>query len=205
MLRRPGHRPAASNGSWPSSLEEFRRVLRVGGRIRVASYDLQAGLDAYARKDADFFWDHSSTHLSGALASWLLEAGAARSLLDADLVVELLEQAGFADAERRRFRDSGIDPALAALDELGDHCSYVEAWNPSSWPVVEPAAEPSAVHLALGDSSGRSMEVIWCGAGRKRGVRLLLAGRSVDLGREEGNLSAHCRRCERAAGVPGAV
>jgi acid phosphatase type 7 len=151
------------------ALEEFRRLLRIGGHIRVASYDLQAGLDAYARRDAGFFWDHSSTHLSGALASWLLEAGAARSLLDADLVVELLEQAGFADAERRPFRDSGVDPALAAIDVLGEHCSYVEAWNPSPWPVVEPAVEPSAVHLALGDTGGRSMEVIWCGPAGSEG------------------------------------
>jgi acid phosphatase type 7 len=152
------------------ALEEFRRVLRVGGRIRVASYDLQAGLDAYGRGDAGFFWDRSSTHLSGALAAWLLEAGAARSLLDADLVVELLEQAGFADAERRPFRDSTVDPALAALDELGEHCSYVEAWNRSPWPVVEPIVEPSAVHLALGDSDARSMEVIWCGPAGSEGV-----------------------------------
>jgi hypothetical protein len=151
------------------ALEEFRRVLRVGGRIRIASYDLQAGLDAYGRGDARFFWDLSSTHLSGALASWLLEAGAARSLLDADLVVELLEQAGFADAERRPFRDSSADPALAALDELGEHCSYVEARNPSPWAVVEAAAHPSAVHLTLGDAGGGSMEVVWCGPAGSEG------------------------------------
>jgi hypothetical protein len=145
------------------ALEEFRRILRVSGRIRVAAYDLQAALDAYARREADFFWDHSSTHLSGALASWLLEAGAARSLLDADLLAELLGQAGFADAERRPFRESGVNPELAAPDELEEHCCYVEACNPSSWPIVAPSPAPSAVHLALGDRFGRSMEVIWCG------------------------------------------
>jgi hypothetical protein len=166
------------------ALEEFRRVLRVGGRIRVASYDLQAGLDAYGRGDAGFFWRHSSKHLSGALASWLLESGAARSLLDADLVVELLEQAGFADAERRPFRVSSVDPELAALDELGEHCSYVEACNPSAWTAVEAAAHPSAVHLALGDAGGRSMEVVWCGPAESEGfVRYWPVGASTSVER----------------------
>ena len=144
------------------ALEEFRRVLRVDGRIRIAAYDLQAGLDAYARGDAGFFWGSSSTHLSGALASWLLEAGTVRTLLDADLVVELLGRAGFADAESHAFRESHADPALAALDELEGQCCFVEARNPSPWP-VDTLAGPSGVHLALGDGSGRSMDVIWCG------------------------------------------
>jgi acid phosphatase type 7 len=162
------------------ALEEFRRVLRLDGRIRVATYNLQAGLDAYARREAEFFWDHSSAHLSGALASWLLEAGAARSLLDADLVVELLGQAGFADAEARPFRESGADAVLAAPDELRGHCCYVEARNPSAWPLPEPADGPSAVHLALGDRFGRSLEVVWCGpAGSEGSVRYRPVGTSM--------------------------
>lgn len=144
-------------------LEEFRRVLHVGGRIRVAAYDLQAALDAYTRGDADFFWDQSSAHLSGALASWLLESSAARSLLDADLVVELLDRAGFEDAASQPFRESDTDPVLAAPDELAGHCCYVEARNASPWPTVETTAGPSAVHLGLGDAWGRSVQVIWCG------------------------------------------
>jgi acid phosphatase type 7 len=161
-------------------LEEFRRVLRVDGRIRIATYDLQAALDAYARKQAGFFWDHSSEHLSGALASWLLEAGAARSLFDADLLVELLGQAGFADAEPRAFREAGAEPALAAPDALEEHCCFVEARNPSSWPVIACVAGPSAVHLALGDRFGHSVDVIWCGPGGSEGcVRYRPVGTSV--------------------------
>jgi hypothetical protein len=161
-------------------LEEFRRALRVGGRIRVAVYDLQAALDAYVRREADFFWDHSSAHLSGALASWLLESGAARSLLDADLVAELLGRAGFEDADPQPFRESGADPVLAEPDQLAGHCCYVEARNPSPWPTVQPAAGPSAVHLALGDASGGSMQVVWCGpAGSDGSVRYRLVGTST--------------------------
>jgi acid phosphatase type 7 len=164
----------------PYLLEEFRRVLRVGGRIRVAAYDLQAAVDAYTRRDADFFWDRSSAYLSGGLASQLLQLGAARSLLDADLLAELLERAGFEDVEPQPFRESRADPVLAAPDQLAGHCCYVDARNPSPWPTVEPEAGPSAVHLVLGDRRSRSIHVVWCGpAGAEGAVRYRPAGTSA--------------------------
>ena len=150
-------------------LEEFRRVLQVGGRIRVASYDLDASLEAYATRRADFFWEHWAEAPSAALSAQLLESGAARSLLAADLVVELLGRAGFADPARQPFGHSDADPQLAGPDRLADHCCFVEARNATPWPTVDPAVEPAAPHLALADTSGRSYRVLWSGPPGSRG------------------------------------
>ena len=143
-------------------LEEFRRVIRADGHVRVAAYDLGAALDAYSDGRTDFFWNRSSAHLAVALSSQLLEAGAARTLLNADLVAEALVQAGFEGATPQSFGVSSLDSRLAAPDRFAEHCCFVEAFNPTPWPLVEPSSAASAVHLGLGDIRARSINVIWC-------------------------------------------
>lgn len=144
-------------------LAEFRRVLRPGATIRVATYDLHLALAAYSSRDDGFFWERPTAHLSGALAEQLMGSGSARSLHTADTVVELLEQAGFAQASARPFGVSAADPLLAEIDTLETYCSYVEAAVVEPWPVCPEQAGPSGVHLALGDTSGATMQVLWRG------------------------------------------
>jgi hypothetical protein len=151
-------------------LEEFRRVLVVGGTIRVAAYDMEATLAAYDGARDDFFWEHWVDAPAGALGAQLLESGAVRTLLAPDLVAELLRRAGFDDAAVRPFGISAADPKLAGPDRLGEHCCFVEAHNALPWPDTGERGRPSAPHLALADSDGRSYRIIWTGPARSRGT-----------------------------------
>lgn len=161
-------------------LEEFRRVLAVGGSIRLAAYDLGAALTAHDDARDDFFWEHWVDAPSGTLGAQLLESGAARTLLAPDLVTELLGRAGFDDVAAQPFGRSSADPRLAEPDRLADHCCFTEARNAAPWPDVAERGRPSPPHLALADSDGRGYRILWTGPARSRGfARFRPAGSSV--------------------------
>ena len=83
-------------------LEDVRRVLHSGGTISVAVYDALGAIEAFHRGDDDYFWDSDWTDCSGRLADHLSESGAARSLFSGELVIELLQRAGFERATSAR-------------------------------------------------------------------------------------------------------
>lgn len=151
-------------------LLELRRVLRVGGVVRIAAFDVEAAVTAYAQGDVDFFWDDTWDGLAGRAASQVLGSGAARALLTDALLQELLSRAGFADGRAEPFRASRLDPALAAPDQFPQHCCHVEARNPTAWPAADAAAWPSGVHLAWGDPDCDSIEVLWSAPSASRGA-----------------------------------
>jgi len=154
----------------PWVLEEFGRVLRAGGRLRVAVHDLDAAVRAYRAGDRGFFWSDEWVHPSGALVEHLLAGGTARSLFTGPLVAELLELAGFAEIRAERFGVGGWgDEELARPDRLERHCRFAEATWPGDDvpPPVDPA--PSQTPLSWADTQCRSVAVTWCGPAAARG------------------------------------
>jgi hypothetical protein len=151
-------------------LVEFRRVLRVGGVIRIGVFDFDAAIRAYSEGDVDFFWDDSWDGLAGRMASHVLSGGAARSVLTAALLRELLGRAGFADIRVEPFGSSSVGRALAAPDRFEQHCCHVEARNATTWPAPDRPDRPTGVHLAWADPRCDSVDVLWSAPSASQGA-----------------------------------
>lgn len=152
-----------------SVFEEFRRILRQNGMIRIAVWDLDATLAARERGDLGFFWEQGST-IDHAVESQILGYGSARSLFNATRLIEHLEQAGFTSIVEHS-PDQTDDPTgrLAEPDSLGDYCCFVEARNLSPWPLASDRHDPSGVHLTLADRHGRRLNIVWSAPARTEG------------------------------------
>ena len=111
------------------ALRELRRVLRVGGVLRLSLPDLDRGYRAYAGGDRDYFLvpDDDASSLGGKLVTQLLWYGHSRSLFTADFIEELLRRAGFGGAHCG-FREtrSGF-PEMVQLDDRERESLFVEA------------------------------------------------------------------------------
>ncbi|NNE96761.1 MAG: hypothetical protein HKN24_12110 [Acidimicrobiales bacterium] len=149
-----------------SVFEEFRRILRQDGLIRIAAWDLDAALAARERGDRSFFWEQDCT-IERAFEAQILGYGSARSLFNAARVTEHLQQAGFTSiTERSPHQTDDPTGRLAEPDSLGDYCCFVEARNPSGWPLASDRQDPSGVHLTLADRHGRRLNVVWSAPAR---------------------------------------
>ena len=78
-------------------LQEFRRVLKFGGVLRLVLPDLEKGIRAYQRGDRDYFLvpDEDYQSLGGKFIAHLLWFGHSRVVFTFDFVEELLLKAGY--------------------------------------------------------------------------------------------------------------
>jgi SAM-dependent methyltransferase len=112
------------------ALRELRRVLRVGGVLRLGLPDLDRGYRAYAGGDRDYFLvpDDDASSLGGKLVTQLLWYGHSRSLFTADFIEELLRKAGFGQVNHCGFRETRSRfPEMVQLDDRERESLFVEA------------------------------------------------------------------------------
>lgn len=111
-------------------LEELRRVLKVGGVIRLALPDVRRGIDAYLRGDNDYFKVDPEEVESpgGRFIVHMLWYGYSRSLFTADFAKELLEKSGFIEIRECPYRETTSDfDQIVDLDNRSDESFYIEA------------------------------------------------------------------------------
>ena len=111
-------------------LEELRRVLKPGGTLRLALPDIEKAIDAYRRRDREFFMvsDRDAVSIGAKFVTHLVWYGYTRSLFTKDSIEELLLSAGFSRVQHCRFQwsASGHDE-IAELDDREGESLFVEA------------------------------------------------------------------------------
>jgi len=111
-------------------LAELRRVLVVGGTLRLVLPDLLKGIEAYQRGDTEYFLVDPAEVSSpgGRFVVHMLWYGYSRTLFTVDFVEELLAKAGFVDIAACSFRQTSSDlPEIVELDNRPRESMYVEA------------------------------------------------------------------------------
>jgi predicted SAM-dependent methyltransferase len=111
-------------------LGELRRVLKPGGVLRLGLPDLDRGVDAYRRGDADYFLvaDEDARAVGAKLVVQLLWYGHSRTLFTHDFIREQLERAGFADVAACAYRKTASrHPEIVELDSRERESLFVEA------------------------------------------------------------------------------
>src|SRR5262249_15340859 len=107
-------------------LDDCRRVLRPGGRIRIGVPDFGSYLVSYAG-DGEFIEQNRPGRPTPLLAvAEVAFAHGHRSVSDGPTLVAALEECGFRDAGIRAFGDSSIDHHLDSSIREGETI-YVEA------------------------------------------------------------------------------
>jgi SAM-dependent methyltransferase len=111
-------------------LQELRRVLKIGGVLRLCLPDLEQGIEAYLRKDRDFFVvpDEHARSLGGKFITQLTWYGHTRTPFTFDFVEEVLKKAGFRRVDRCGFRMTRSPyPGIVELDDRAGESLFVEA------------------------------------------------------------------------------
>jgi predicted SAM-dependent methyltransferase len=112
------------------TLEELRRVLKPGGVLRLILPDLDKGIDAYHRRQADYFQvpDEEMASLSGKFITQMLWYGYSRSLFTHEFIEELLGKAGFVRVDHCQFKQTASPfPEIVTLDNREQESLFVEA------------------------------------------------------------------------------
>lgn len=94
-------------------LGEFRRVLGVGGMLRIVVPDLEKSINAYTNRDHDFFLDfpRSFDSIGGRFVNFMFCDSQHKIAFDFEFIRELLGDAGFIEDNVRRvsFGESNIE------------------------------------------------------------------------------------------------
>jgi predicted SAM-dependent methyltransferase len=112
------------------TLAELRRVLKPGGVLRLALPDLDKGIAAYHRRDADYFKvpDEDARSVGAKFVTQMVWYGYSRSLFTYEFTEELLQKAGFAGIFRSAFKQTaGPFPEIVDLDNRERESLFVEA------------------------------------------------------------------------------
>jgi predicted SAM-dependent methyltransferase len=112
------------------ALAELRRVLKPGGVLRLGLPDLDRGIGAYLRNEADYFQVDESEVRSpgGRFIVHMLWYGYSRTLFTWDFIEELLLKAGFANVVRCRYMQTESRFAgIVELDNRKEETMFVEA------------------------------------------------------------------------------
>ena len=113
-------------------LGELRRVLKVGGVLRLALPDLDRAISAYQRGDRTYFLipDSEVESLGGKLVVQMLWYGWSTTMFTAEFIEELLEKAGFKRIEHCAYRRTNSPwPGILELDEREAESLFVEAFR----------------------------------------------------------------------------
>lgn len=111
-------------------LTELRRVLRVGGVLRVSVPDLERAWRAYEQGDGGHFLidDRIERSVDGKLCSYLSQCGSTRSVFTGAWLCELVRRAGFTDAWLVKFGETATRHAESVdLDTRPAESLFVEA------------------------------------------------------------------------------
>jgi predicted SAM-dependent methyltransferase len=114
------------------ALRELRRVLRVGGVLRLCLPDLDAGIGAYLDGRADHFQipNEHARSLGGKFVTHMLWYGHSRVLFTRDFIEELLQKAGFERVAHVEFgTTSSMHPEIVELDDRACESLFVEAYK----------------------------------------------------------------------------
>jgi predicted SAM-dependent methyltransferase len=112
------------------ALTELRRVLKPGGVLRMALPDLDKGIDAYHRKDTEYFKvpDQDAKSVSAKFVTQMIWYGYSRSLFTHEFIEEQLQKAGFSKVDHVSFKQTASRfPAIVELDNREQESLFVEA------------------------------------------------------------------------------
>ena len=111
-------------------LKELRRVLKPKGVLRLGLPDLDKTIQAYLRKDRDYFQipDEDGTSLGAKFIVHLIWYGYTRTFFTRDFIEELLLKAGFSRVSLRGYKETGSPyPDIVELDNREGESLFVEA------------------------------------------------------------------------------
>jgi predicted SAM-dependent methyltransferase len=113
-----------THGQIPDLLAELHRILKPCGRLRISLPDIEEGFRRYAAQD-ELWFPNGETNLDLRFSNWLTWYSTTRVLLTPNVLIRLLLDAGFREADRRDFK-CGTDGS-ADLDDRQHECYFVEA------------------------------------------------------------------------------
>ena len=112
------------------ALSELRRVLKPGGVLRLVLPDLDKGIAAYQRRDAEYFKipDEDARSLGAKFVTQMVWYGYSRSLFTYEFIEEQLQNAGFSSVANCGFkRTVSPYPEIVELDNRERESLFVEA------------------------------------------------------------------------------
>jgi SAM-dependent methyltransferase len=122
--------PELSYNELVPAVAELRRVVKPGGTLRLALPDLEKSMDAYRRRDRDYFLipDEVMSTLGGKLALHVVWYGYSRTVFVPEFIEELLLKAGFTDVHHVGYRETrSAYPEIVSLDNREAESLFVEA------------------------------------------------------------------------------
>jgi SAM-dependent methyltransferase len=112
------------------ALGELHRVLKPSGVLRLGLPDMDKAIQAYLRRDLDYFLvsDDVVTSAAGKMIVQLTWHGRSRLMFTWEFTEELLSRAGFREVRRCQFRQSPSElPGITELDNREEESLFVEA------------------------------------------------------------------------------
>jgi ubiquinone/menaquinone biosynthesis C-methylase UbiE len=113
-----------------TAFAELRRVLKPNGVLRLCLPDFDLAIDAYRRRDHDFFFVDEWETLAGKFITQVIWHGYNRTPFTYEFADELARKAGFRDVRRAEYRETASRyPEIVELDTRADESFYLEAWK----------------------------------------------------------------------------